>query len=449
MITKANSLLPKKAARFVKNGDRVEYAGFCAKPVDFDIALAKRVNDENFKVTVRGTATVPPIPEVIKADPNQNTFQYTSWYYTALDRILGDRGLCTYNPTNYHEASEMFYSEDYKRFWCDVWISQVAPMDESGYFNFGLANSYTRALAMGARCRIVEINNNFPRCLGGCEEGVHISEIDYVIEGSNSPVFTIPASTEYTPADKKIAELIVEDIRNGDCIQLGIGSLPGAIGELIAESELKDLGIQSELFCDSYTKMYELGKITNDKKRVDRFKSVYTFSFATKDTLDFMHENPSLASCSSGYTNDPSRIRMNDNVISVNNILEVDLFSQVCSETKGVRQISGTGGQLDWVLGAQKSKGGKSFLAFNSTYKDKNGKMHSRIKPMLSPGGVVTVPRTMVQWLVTEYGKVNVKACSIWERSEALISLAHPDFRDELIKNAEEMKIWRPTNKIA
>ncbi len=446
---KRKLITAKQAAQLVKSGDSVEYAGFCAKPVDFDLALAERFGEaELSSVQVRGTATVLPIPEVIKVDPQQKVFQYRSWYYTAIDRILGDRGMCTYSPINYHEASELFYNEEYVRFWPDIWCSQVAPMDEHGYFNFGLANSYNRAQALGAKISVVEVNRNMPRCLGGIEEGVHISEIDYVMEGSNSPIFTLPGNIEASPSEKAIAQLIVDDIRDGDCLQLGIGSLPNVIGHLVADSDLKDLGIQSELFCDACVEMYETNKITNAKKRMDRFKTVYTFAFVSHNTLAFMDQNPLLASCPSGYTNDPERIALNDNVVSINNILELDLLGQVCSESKGLRQISGTGGQLDWVIGASKSRGGRSFLAFNSTYTDKAGNLHSRINPLLTPGAVVTVPRSMVHYLVTEYGKVSLKALSIWDRAEAIISIAHPQFRDELIKQAAGMKIWKPSNKI-
>ncbi|MDD3271747.1 MAG: acetyl-CoA hydrolase/transferase C-terminal domain-containing protein, partial [Syntrophomonadaceae bacterium] len=147
-------------------------------------------------------------------------------------------------------------------------------------------------------------------------------------------------------------------------------------------------------------------------------------------------------------TNDPNRIAMHDNMIAINNILEVDLLTQVCSESSGLRQISGTGGQLDFVIGAFHSKGGKAFLAFSSTYKDKEGNMQSRIRPLLTPGGAVTVPRTVVQYLVTEYGAVNMKALSIWGKAEAVIGIAHPDFRDDLVKQAKEMKIWSKTNRI-
>ncbi len=225
--------------------------------------------------------------------------------------------------------------------------------------------------------------------------------------------------------------------------------MPNTIGMLIAESDLKNLGIQSEMFCDAYVKLYELGKITNANKALDRYKSTYTFAMGSKETYDFIDDNPYLASCPVDYCNNPARVSLNEKVISINNILEMDLFGQVCSESKGIKPISGTGGQVDFVTGATESKGGKSFLAFTSTFTDKNGQLHSRISPTLTNGAIVTVPRASVHWVVTEYGKRCLRGLPVWDKTEAIIEIAHPDFRDELIKEATAMKIWNPTNKIS
>jgi len=440
----------EQAARLVKSGMVIEYGQFATKPVDFDRALGARAGEENLTdVTVRATGTVLPVPEVVKNDPQHKSFTYGSWYCTAVDRKMGDFGLCIHYPFNYHEANNVGTLSSFQHRWCDIWVAQTTPMDRGGCFNFGLGNSHSYALGSTAKIRIVEVNTNMPRCLGGFEEGIPLDEVDYIIEGSNSPIFVTPPSPAPNEAEQKIAEFIVEEIRDGSCIQLGIGALPNTIGMMLADSDLKDLGVQSEMFCDAFVAMYEAGKITNAKKASDRFKSTYTFCLGQQSTYDYIHDNPRLASCPVQYTNDPARVRLNDRMVSINNILEIDLLSQVCSESKGLRQISGTGGQLDFVIGAFESNEGMSFLAFSSTFKDKDGNLHSRIRPLLTPGGVVTVPRTMVNWVVTEYGKVNMKALSIWERAEALINIAHPDFRDQLIKDAEQMKLWRPTNKIA
>lgn len=445
---KRKLITAEEAARLVKSNAIIDYGMFATKPVDFDVALAKRAGDGLENVAVRGTGTVLPIPEVIKGDPEQKTFQYFSWYFTLIDRKAGDFGLATHNPFNYHEATMLANNPDFAHLWPDVWVSQVTPMDKQGCFNFGIGNSHNRGLALNSKIAIVEVNDTLPRCLGGNDEYVHISEIDYIIESSNTPVFATPPSAAPSPEDRKIAEYIVNEIVDGSCIQLGIGAMPNLIGNMIADSDLKDLGIQSEMFCDAFVRMYEAGKVTNSKKAYDVNKSTYSFCLGTPETYQFLDNNPRLASCTVLYTNDPARVAMHDNVMSINNILEVDLLSQVCSETSGLRQISGTGGQLDFVIGAFHSKGGKSFLAFSSTHKDKEGVVHSRIKPMLTPGAAVTVPRTQVQYLVTEYGMANLKGLSVWGRAEALIKLAHPDFRDDLINSAKEMKIWSKTNRI-
>ncbi len=446
---KRKLITPAQAAKLVESNDIVDYGMFATKPVDFDAALGQRAGDELKNVAIRGTGSILPVPEVIKNDLEQKSFQFFSWYYTLLDRKAGDVGLAAHCPFNYHEGTLLAYNmEDFGHLAPQVWCSQVTPMDNSGCFNFGLGNSHNRGLALAAKIAIVEVNENMPRCLGGNDEYVHISEIDYIIEGSNSPIFAIPGTPEPNPEEEKIANYILNEIPDGACLQLGIGALPNLIGNMIAESDLKDLGIQSEMFCDSFVNMYEEGKITNAKKAYDINKTTYTFCLGTQETYDFLDNNPRCASTAVYHTNAPERVAMHDKMIAVNNILEVDLLSQVCSETFGLRQISGTGGQLDFVIGAFHSKGGKGILAFNSTFTDKEGQIHSRIKPILTPGAVVTVPRTQVHYLVTEYGIYNFKALSTWGRAENLINLAHPDFRDELINSAKEMKIWTRTNRI-
>lgn len=440
-------ITPEQAARLVEIGDIVEYGMFATKPVDFDLALSKRVGEPDLYVPIRVTGGVLPVPEIVKADPNQETFQLFSWFCTGLDRKISDYGLLSYIPMHYHEATRLAVDAP-ESVWASFWVAQTTPMDENGCFNFGLACSHNRDVALNSRVAIVEVNPNMPYCPGGNNEYVHISEVDYIIEGSGTPVFTTPPAVQPTSEETRIAELILEEITDGACMQLGIGAMPNLLGHMIADSDLKDLGVQSEMFCDAFVEMYEKGKITNRRKAYDTDKSTYAFALGTKQTYEFLDHNPRCGACTVEYTNLPARVAMHDNVISINNILEADLFSQVCSESAGIRQISGTGGQLDFVDGAFHSRGGKSFLAFVSTYKDENGKLHSRIKPTLPTGAAVTVPRASVQWLVTEQGKVNMKNLSIWGRAEAMISLAHPDFRDELVKEAQEMKIWSRTHKL-
>lgn len=443
---KRKLVTPEKAAQFVKSGDIVDYGQAGIKPISFDKALAARTGDPDLKnVCVRVCNAIPPVPEIPIKDPKQTTFTYYSVFLGVIDRVLYQNGVCGFIPGNYHQVPD--FPEMRPELNSDIWCGQVSPMDENGFFSFGITNSHNYAFGKRARARIVEITPDMPRALGGYNEGFHIGEIDAIIETNNS-VPCLPPTGEGSPEVKKIAELIVNDIHDGSCIQLGIGGVPSEIGHMVASSNIRNLSIHSELFNDSMMQMCINGQVTNAGKPFDRGKSAYTFSFGSRECYDFIHNNQLLASYPVNHTNEPGRIASIDNMVSINNILEVDLFSQVCSESIGTRQFSGTGGQVDFVSGALKSKGGKAFLAFTATYKDKQGNLQSRIKPILTPGAIVTVPRTITPWLVTEYGKVNMFGLSIWKRAEALISLAHPDFREELIKEAEKMKIWRASSRL-
>ena len=320
-------------------------------------------------------------------------------------------------------------------------------MDAHGYFNFGPSASHLGAMCQKAKHIIVEVNENMPRCLGGTEVGVHISDVTYIVEGQNPPIGELGAGGPATDVDKKVAELIVDQIPNGACLQLGIGGMPNAVGSLIAESDLKDLGVNTEMYVDAFVDISRAGKITGAHKSIDRYRQTYAFGAGTKKMYDFMDENPELMSAPVEYTNDINTIAALDNFISINNCVDIDIFGQISSESSGTKHISGAGGQLDFVLGAYLSKGGKSFMCCSSTFTDKQGVMHSRIRPTLVEGSIVTDTRANSHYLVTEYGMVNVKGLSSWQKAEAIISIAHPDFRDELIKEAEKMKIWRRSNK--
>jgi butyryl-CoA:acetate CoA-transferase len=250
-----------------------------------------------------------------------------------------------------------------------------------------------------------------------------------------------------TDVDKAVAKLIVEEIPDGACLQLGIGGMPNAVGSMIAESDLKDLGVHTEMYVDAFVDIAKAGKITGARKNIDRYRQVYGFGAGTKKMYDYLDENPEMMSAPVSYTNDIRSIAALDNFISINNAVDIDLFGQINAESAGTKHISGAGGQLDFVLGAYLSKGGKSFVCFSSTFKDKNGELHSRIMPTLNPGSIVTDTRANTHFVVTEYGKVNLKGLSTWQKAEALISIAHPDFRDELIAEAEKMHIWRRSNR--
>ncbi|NLW78155.1 MAG: hypothetical protein GXY32_01925 [Ruminococcaceae bacterium] len=445
---KSKLITAKQAAELIQPGMVIEYGAWAVMPAEFDAALAERVGTGQLKdLLIRNISTTRPSAAHIKNGDGDDLI-FSSWYYSGWDRQQGAKHpRMPYFPALYHDVDNYYTQEQFKDKWADVFVIQCTPMDKHGFFNFGISNSANIDIAMNAKIVIMEVNTTVPTALGGFGEGLNIADVDYIFESTNQPIVATPPPGAASPAEQAIAKLIVEEIPNRATLQLGIGALPNAVGSLIAQSDLKDLGISTEMFCDAFVDLYQAGKITNRYKERDRYKSGYTFALGTKEMYDFIDHNANLASMPVYRLNDLEYVRSISNFISINNILEVDLYSQVTSEMANYRQISGTGGQLDFAQGAYESPGGKSFLAFTSTYTDKEGKMHSRIRPFLPQGAVVTTPRTMVHWLVTEYGKVNMKASSTWERAEKLVSIAHPDFREELIKDAEKMGIWKRSNK--
>ena len=431
----------EEAVKAVQSGNWVDYGICVGHPVATDKALAGRAG-ELTDVKVRGGITLW-MPEICAiANPGKH-FTWNSWHCTSVDRQIIDMGFGYYSPMRYSELPKL-YRENVEN--VDVAMFQVAPMDEHGFFNFGPQASHLMAVCEQAKVIIVEVNKNMPRCLGGFEEAIHISTVDYIVEGGNPPLAQLNANS-LTEVDRKVAEHIVEEIPNGACLQLGIGGMPNAVGMLIADSDLKDLGVHTEMYVDAFVDLSLQGKINGARKAIDRFRQVFAFAAGTQKLYDFVHDNPQMMSCPVDYINDVQRVSMIDNFMSINNAVEVDLFGQISSESSGTKHISGTGGQLDFVMGAYLSRGGKSFICLSSTY-GKAGATKSRIVPTLNPGSISTVSRSCTQWVVTEHGKVNLKGKNTWQRAEALISIAHPDFRDELVRDAERMKIWRNSNKI-
>ena len=230
-------------------------------------------------------------------------------------------------------------------------------------------------------------------------------------------------------------------------LQLGVGGMPNILGEHLAKSDIQDLGCHSELITDAFFNLYEQGKLTNKYKEVYQGRSVFGICAGSQSLYDWLNDNPECCGDMVSHVNDPAVIGQLSNVIAINGCVSADLYGQVCSESVGTRQVSGTGGQVDFVEGAYRSPGGKAFLCMNSAYKDKDGKLHSNIKPYFSAGDIVTTPRSMTHYIVTDQGKVNLAGRNTWERAELMISIAHPQFREELIKAAEEQGIWKLSNK--
>ena len=438
---KSKLVTPEEAVKVVKSGDWIDYGFGHTKPVGLDQALAARKNelkDINIRHCLSLTAQA-----CIEADPEGEVFTLQNWHFSGYDRKKHDLGRCYYHPMIFRNQP-LFYRKSIKT--VDVTMIRVTKMDKDGFFSLHMGNAAVRAALDVSKKIILEVNSLLPWAMGGSDETVHISEVDYVVE-FESKIEVIPPAAP-TEIDKLIASHIVPLIPNGACIQLGIGGLPNYIGSQLAESDLQDLGCHTEMLVDAYYHMYAAGKLTNKKKGVDKNKSAYAFAAGSQFLYDWIDENPSLASYPVSYTNAPHIMCQNDNMMSINACVEVDLFGQVSSESSGPRHISGTGGQLDYATGAYMSDGGMSFICCNASYKDKKtGDTKTRIVPMLPQGSIVTVPRTQAHLIVTEYGVADLAGKSTWQRAEALINIAHPDLRDGLVKDAEKMNIWRKNGK--
>lgn len=431
-----------EAVKVVQSGDWVDYGWCTGTPDALDRALARRT-DELRDVKVRGGILLKPLAIFEREDAGEH-FCWNSWHMGGLERKLIARGCAYYSPIRYSELPR-YYRENIQP--DDVAMFVVAPMDKHGYFNFGPNASHLMAICETAKHIIVEVNENMPRCLGGMEEGIHISQVDAIVEGENPAIGELGGGGPATDIDKAVAKLIVDEIPNGACLQLGIGGMPNAVGSLIAESDLKDLGVHTEMYVDAFVDIARAGKINGSKKNIDRFRQTYAFGAGTKKMYDYLDANPELMSAPVDYTNDVRNIAKLDNFISINNAVDFDLFGQINAESAGTKHISGAGGQLDFVMGAYMSHGGKSIVCCSSTFTRKDGTVESRIQPTLAPGSIVTDTRANTHYLVTEYGKVCLKGLSTWERTEKIISIAHPDFRDWLIEEADKMHIWRRSNK--
>lgn len=430
-----------EAVKVIKDGDWVEYGLACSIPYSLDMELAKR-KEELKDIKVRAMYSMRPI-QIVEQDPKRETFTYSVWQMSGIDRKYHDRGLCSYIPGVYR------YKPVYYRNYLtvDVAMVTVSPMDNDGYFCFSYINSSQKAICDAAKIVIVEINENMKWVHGGFDEKIHISEVDFIVEGPNVIIDEIPPIAP-NETDKKIAENIMPYITNGANVQLGIGGMPNVIGQMIAKSDLKDLGMYTEMTCDGFVDMDEAGKLTNKNNKVGGGRGVWSVAMGSSRVMEWAAENPSIGSYPVNFVNSPAVMKENDKLTCIVNCVSLDLMSQFSSESSGTRQISGTGGQIDFAEGAFESNGGICIIALSSTRTDREGNLISRIVPTFKPGEIVSTPRSLAYYAATEYGVVNLGGMTTWQRAEAVISLAHPKFRDDLVREAEKMNIWRKSSKL-
>jgi acyl-CoA hydrolase len=343
-----------------------------------------------------------------------------------------DAGRMVYIPLNLGEVPDY-----YRRFIepPDMLVIRTTPMDENGFFNLGPTNAWIRTVVERARTVIVEVSPNLPYVCGPLN-GIHASNVDYVIEGGQAGATELK-NAPMSDVDRAVATHIAEHIDDGACVQIGIGGMPNAACTLLAQSGIRDLGIHTEMLTDGCIDLVNAGCVTGARKKLDPGKVIFTFALGSKYMYDAITRNPLMECHPVDYTNLPHIIMQNDNAVSINNTTQIDLQGQCASETDGHRHLTGTGGQLQFVRGAYASKNGKSFMLLSSTY-ERKGMRKSRIVLDLTPGNIVTTPRSDVMYVVTEYGITNLKGKSVAERARALIALAHPDFREGLERQAYE-----------
>jgi acyl-CoA hydrolase len=418
----------EEAAAMVSSGHWVDYGATICQPDAVDQAIAARI-DELHDVSIRGCLSLRP-RAVLEADPAREHFRFYNWHFSGYDRKKADVGLMHYIPCNLGELPDY-----YTRFIdpVDVMVIQTCPPDRDGNFNLSAANLWHGAVARRARTVIVEINPRLP-AVHGIDHVLPADQVDYVVEGLGLAPVELPNAAP-TEADRAVARLIGQEIDDGSCLQIGIGAMPNAVCALLLDSGVKNLGVHTEMLTDGIVDLYRAGIVNGVAKNVHPGKVVCSFGLGSSSLYEAVHDNPDFVFLPVDATNLPHHIMENERLVAINNTTQMDLQGQAASESDGHRHISGTGGQLQFVRGAYSSPGGKSFICMSSTY-ERHGVRKSRVVTLLTPGNIATAPRSDVMYVVTEFGIVNLKGRSVPERAAAMISIAHPDFRDELASDA-------------
>ena len=429
----------KKALELIKDGDYIFSAQATAEPIEI-MSNLQHLKETGVKDCVLVTCLPLRDYDYFHDQEMKGILDHHAWFMSAGLRKSYQEGLVSPVP----QRSTTILKKTLKRIEKEnrrpVVICTVSPMDDHGYFSLSVSNVYEMDLIEKEALTIVEVNPNFPRTFG--DNQVHVSRVDAIVE-ANHPIPTAQIAP-YGEIDAKIGKIIAENIEDGSTIQLGIGNIPNAVAHELKSK--KHLGIHTEMFTETMIDLIECGAVDNSQKGLLNGYSVASFTLGSQRLYDYINDNPSVLFKSATFTNDPYTIGLNKKFVSINAALEIDLYGQAASETINGLPYSGTGGQSETVNGAQRSEGGKSFLAMHSTYtkKDENGReiLYSKIVPHLSENQAVTTSRNDTNYVVTEYGIADLTGLTIGERAEALIKIAHPDFRESLTKKAEELQIW-------
>ncbi|MRR14889.1 MAG: 4-hydroxybutyrate--acetyl-CoA CoA transferase [Deltaproteobacteria bacterium] len=420
-------MTPENAVASIPNGGRIIHGMASAEPPALLAAIAGRLRAGDLKgIEIYTLFPAKHAALTYLAPEFRDCMTAYSWFVSFVNRGFVRVGLDYYVPNLFHQIPRLI--REFME--VDVAMTTVSPMDKNGFFTFGTVNDYISTASRCCKTLMVEVNENMPRVFG--DSLLHVSEVDAIVE-HNEPLMEVGMVTP-KPEAEAIARIVAAQVPDGATLQVGIGGIPAKVCEFL--SDRKDLGIHSELFNPALMKLIEQGAATGRRKNLNPRKHVFTNVLGDDELYKFVHDNPSCESYPVSYVNDPVTIAGQDNFISINATIEVDLLGQCNSETLDGAQFSGTGGQLDFVRGAFNSRGGKSIIAFYATAHD--GTV-SRIVPRLGTGNAITVPRMDTHYLATEYGIVNLKGKSTRDRALAVISLAHPRFRDELLREAENM----------
>jgi len=409
----------QEAVRKIKSGDRVVVGHATGSP---EVLIRAMLDNKDAYENVEIVHMVAMGPSEYCLPENSSHFIHNSLFAGATTRKAIHDGRAVFTPSHFSQIPRLFTE---KILPVDVTLCMLSTPDEHGYCSFGISVDYTKPAAESSRIVIAEVTPHMPRTLG--DAFIHVSDIDYIVECDSRPIELKPP--EIGPIDEAIGGYCAELIRDGDCLQLGIGAVPDSMLGFLTDK--RDLGIHTEMFSDGVVDLVNRGVITCARKNFHPNKMVATFFMGTEKLYRFIHNNPKVEMFTVDYTNNPAIIARNDNVVSINSSLQVDLTGQAASESIGYKQFSGTGGQADFVRGAAWSKGGRSIIAFHSTAA--KGKL-SRIVPRLDEGATVTTTRTDIHYIVTEYGIADMRGKSVHQRADALINIAHPDFRSDLKK---------------